>query len=150
LQQIVAFTVFIIHFRHSVVRITTQGFPTSLKLKAAFTSGTLVCPNYKSELRHIPQDCNYITFTNVNIWNLRILYFRWPHFKTAHNNAKQDAKQKVMDRLHIVKVPISYTKVCILLKIISCVWGFNTYICIGMHHFIKHALQFFILPVTQR
>jgi len=54
--------VFGIHFRHSVSEIKNQEFPTPLKLKAPFTSGTPVSPTYKSELRHSPQDCNYIIF----------------------------------------------------------------------------------------
>jgi len=41
--------------------IKNQEFPEPLKLKADLSSGTLVCPTYKRELRYIPKDCNYLS-----------------------------------------------------------------------------------------
>jgi len=52
---------FLFQLRPSVYEIKSQEFPATLKLKAELSSGTLVCPTYKRELRHIPQDCNYIS-----------------------------------------------------------------------------------------
>jgi len=46
----VAFIVFVIHFQRSFFEIKVQGFPPTLKLKAAFTSKTLGCPTFKLEL----------------------------------------------------------------------------------------------------
>jgi hypothetical protein len=43
-----------------------QEFPAPLKLKAAFTSGTLVISTYKRELRDNPQDSNYTTFSKAS------------------------------------------------------------------------------------
>jgi len=55
-----------------VFEIKNQKFPAPLKFNTAFTPGTLLCPTYKRELRHIPPDSNYITFSTVSTWNLRI------------------------------------------------------------------------------
>ena len=46
-------------------------FSVNFVIKAAFTPGTLVCPTYRRELRHFPQDCNYITFSSVITWDLK-------------------------------------------------------------------------------
>jgi len=42
-----------------------------MKSNVPYTSGKLLSHTYNRELRHIPQDCNYITFSNVSTWNLR-------------------------------------------------------------------------------
>jgi hypothetical protein len=52
-----------IHFGRSLVEIKNQEYLPSLKLGAALKSGTLAYPIYKRQLRYIPQDCNYITFS---------------------------------------------------------------------------------------
>jgi len=39
-----------------------------VKLKAAFTPKTPFCPTFQRELRHISQDCNYITFSKDSTW----------------------------------------------------------------------------------
>jgi len=80
-----------------VFEIKNQELPATLKIEEALSSGTLVCSTYKCELRHFRPDCNHLTFSKVNTCNLRIQYVCWQHFTSAHNTAKQDAKQKEMD-----------------------------------------------------
>jgi len=43
-----------------------QEFLVTLKLKAALSFVILLCPTYKRQLRHIPQACNYMTFSKVS------------------------------------------------------------------------------------
>ena len=47
-----------------------QEFLVTLKLKAALSFVILLCPTYKRQLRHIPQACNYMTFSKVSTRNL--------------------------------------------------------------------------------
>jgi len=51
----------------------------------------------KRELRHIPQLCNYITFSKVNTSNLKTYHACYMRYTNAHNAATQDAEQKGMD-----------------------------------------------------
>jgi len=53
------------------MEITNQEFPATLKLNASYYIPNAGQPHLKTELRHIPQDCNYITFSTVTAWNLR-------------------------------------------------------------------------------
>jgi hypothetical protein len=80
-----SFGCYLIHFLRSIVEIQNQEFPAPLTLKAAFTSGSLVCRNYKRELRHIPQDCCCITFSKLSTW---------PHYKSAHKTGTQVGEHK--------------------------------------------------------
>ena len=50
----------------SVIENKNDEFPATLKLKANFTFLKLLCPTYKHDLRHIPEDTNYKTFSKVS------------------------------------------------------------------------------------
>jgi len=49
-----------IHLWRSVFEIKSQEFSATLKLKAELLYGILVCSIFERELRHNPQDCNYV------------------------------------------------------------------------------------------
>jgi len=53
-----------------VIEIKSDEYPATPKLKTTFTSVTLLCPTYKHDLRHIPQDSNYKIFSKVSTWKL--------------------------------------------------------------------------------
>jgi hypothetical protein len=68
-----------------------------LELQSAFSSGTEVGPTYKRDLRHTPQDCNYMAVSKVRTSILRTSHICWPLFSSSHNTTTQVTGQKVMD-----------------------------------------------------
>jgi len=61
------------NFRRHVAETKSHVIPVTLKLKTTLPSGTLLCPTYKRELRHIPNDCNYIQGEYLKSENLTCL-----------------------------------------------------------------------------
>lgn len=55
-----------IYYRRLVFEIKNPELPVTLKLKAALSSGTMVCPTNIRELRQIRHDTNYTTFSKVS------------------------------------------------------------------------------------
>ena len=107
--------VFVIHFRHSIPEIKMGEFPEPLKIKSSLSSGTSVCTSSKHELRHIQQDCHYITFSSVSTWYIMKKHVCWPHVSTAHINATHLVEQKERTSKSNYGKPIQQLVICNIL-----------------------------------